>query len=269
MHDDSATPTADTSTHQDPAAGKVGETGSEKAGKQEAADRLDRQAGEPDPTGPIGEEANLSRAPKWQPRYPGSGRLSGKVALVTGGDSGIGRAIAALFAREGAEVAIVYLHHEEDAEATLDIIRAEGSDGLALQVDVADRDACHRCVDDVVARFGRLDILVCNAGVNVKKKALDVTAAEFDFSGVAAQAIAFDPPIAGVRRVRLEQPHEPGLACLRVRRRFGVGACDRQTPRCGLATNFVTGKFSRLAGRRVERERERWSGDDRNRKPRS
>ncbi|WP_102108365.1 glucose 1-dehydrogenase [Oceaniglobus roseus] len=111
-----------------------------------------------------GREHAMSPAPDYAPRYPGAGRLSGKVALITGGDSGIGRATAVLFAREGARVAIVYLEEGEDAEETLQKIRAEGAEGIAIAGDVGRRDFCGDAVAQVVETFGRLDVLVNNAG---------------------------------------------------------------------------------------------------------
>jgi NAD(P)-dependent dehydrogenase (short-subunit alcohol dehydrogenase family) len=111
-----------------------------------------------------GSEAALDPKPQYEPRYPGSGRLRDKVAIVTGGDSGIGRAVAALFAREGADVAILYLCEHEDAEETKRIVEREGRKCLAIAGDVGDRNFCFRAVDQVVAEFGRLDILVNNAG---------------------------------------------------------------------------------------------------------
>ncbi|MBF9034310.1 SDR family oxidoreductase [Rhodobacterales bacterium HKCCE2091] len=101
--------------------------------------------------------------PEYMPRYPGSGRLKGKVALITGGDSGIGRATAVLYAREGARVAIFYKDEEADAQETLRAIRDEGSDGIAIRGDVGDRATCFDAVAETVSRFGRLDILVNNA----------------------------------------------------------------------------------------------------------
>ena len=111
-----------------------------------------------------GHESALEPKPEWQPRYPGSGRLEGKVAIVTGGDSGIGRAVAALFAREGADVAIVYLTEGDDAAETKRIIEAEGRRARAIPADVGSRKMAERIVADVVGAFGRLDILVNNAG---------------------------------------------------------------------------------------------------------
>ncbi|EPR08401.1 short-chain dehydrogenase [Sphingobium indicum IP26] len=111
-----------------------------------------------------GHESRLEPKPEWEPRYPGSGRLAGKVAIVTGADSGIGRAVAALYAREGADIAIFYLCEHDDAEKTADIVRAEGRRALTIAGDLGDRDFCHRAVARVVEEFGRIDILVNNAG---------------------------------------------------------------------------------------------------------
>nr|WP_294168067.1 SDR family oxidoreductase [uncultured Sphingomonas sp.] len=102
--------------------------------------------------------------PEWEPRYPGSGRLQGKVAIVTGADSGIGRAVAALYAREGADVAILYLCEHDDAQETKRIVEAEGRRAIAIPGDLGDKDFCERAVTQVVDTFGKLDILVNNAG---------------------------------------------------------------------------------------------------------
>jgi NAD(P)-dependent dehydrogenase (short-subunit alcohol dehydrogenase family) len=111
-----------------------------------------------------GLEAELDPSPEWAPRYPGSGRLEGKVALITGADSGIGRAVAALFAREGADIAFVYLCEDEDAEKTVAIIEAEGREALAIGGDLGSKTFCEEVVQQVIERFGRLDVLVNNAG---------------------------------------------------------------------------------------------------------
>ena len=108
------------------------------------------------------DEHRMTPAPDHEPRHPGSGRLKGKVALVTGGDSGIGRAVAALFAREGANVAIAYLEEHEDAGLTRQIVEDEGAEALLLPGDLADKAHATRVVEDTVSRFGRLDVLVNN-----------------------------------------------------------------------------------------------------------
>ena len=83
-----------------------------------------------------GHESALDPKPEWQPRYPGSGRLKDKVAVITGADSGIGRAVAALYAREGADVAIVYLCEHDDAAKTAEIVQGEGRRALTIAGDV-------------------------------------------------------------------------------------------------------------------------------------
>jgi NAD(P)-dependent dehydrogenase (short-subunit alcohol dehydrogenase family) len=111
-----------------------------------------------------GHESQLEPKPDWKPRFPGSGRLKDKVALVTGGDSGIGRAVCALFAREGADVAIVYLCEHDDAEFTKDIVEKEGRKAIAIPGDIGDKSFCERAVAQTVQQLGRLDVLVNNAG---------------------------------------------------------------------------------------------------------
>ena len=108
-------------------------------------------------------EREMSPAPDWRPRHPGVGKLKGKVALVTGGDSGIGRAVAALFAREGAKVAIAYLDENEDAKDTLRIIEEEGSEGLAVPGDLGVKENAVDAVRKTVERFGGINILVNNS----------------------------------------------------------------------------------------------------------
>jgi NAD(P)-dependent dehydrogenase (short-subunit alcohol dehydrogenase family) len=111
-----------------------------------------------------GREADLKLAPMCDaPHYRGSGKLAGKVALITGGDSGIGRAVAILFAREGADVAIAYLDEHEDAEDTKRMVEAEGRRCITMPGDVAKAKFCQAAVKRTVNELGRLDILVNNA----------------------------------------------------------------------------------------------------------
>ncbi|MFN3657746.1 MAG: SDR family oxidoreductase [Pseudolabrys sp.] len=110
-----------------------------------------------------GREQAMRPAPDYTPKFPGVGKLKGKVALITGGDSGIGRAVAVAMAREGARIAIAYLEEHKDANATRDAVKAEGSDALLLIGDVGDEAFCEAAVEATVKQFGRLDILVNNA----------------------------------------------------------------------------------------------------------
>lgn len=120
-----------------------------------------------------GIEEDMQRQPEYMPRFPGSGRLKGKVAIITGGDSGIGRATSILFAREGAKVAILYLDEHEDAKKTLSLVEAEGSEGLLIPGDVGDKSFCMDAVGQVVDRWGRLDVLVNNAAEQHAQEALE------------------------------------------------------------------------------------------------
>lgn len=123
-----------------------------------------------------GNEHDLDRKPEWQPRYPGSGRLKGKTAIITGADSGIGRATAVLFAREGANVAIFYLCEHEDAEATKKACENEGARAIAIAGDLGVKKFCDEAVQRVVDEFGGLDILVNNAGEqHPDKEIIDIT----------------------------------------------------------------------------------------------
>jgi NAD(P)-dependent dehydrogenase (short-subunit alcohol dehydrogenase family) len=117
-----------------------------------------------------GRETEMNPRPDYEPRYPGSGRLNGKVALITGGDSGIGRAAAVLFAREGADLAILYLNEGEDAQETKRLIEREGRSCLTIAGDVGDPDFCRSAVDQAIQRFGKLDVLVNNAAEQHPKK---------------------------------------------------------------------------------------------------
>jgi NAD(P)-dependent dehydrogenase (short-subunit alcohol dehydrogenase family) len=130
-----------------------------------------------------GLEVRMKPRPQYKsPVFRGSGKLSGKVALITGGDSGIGRAVAVLYAREGADVAIMFLPEEDvDAQETRRAIEAEGRRALLLPGDVTDPEYCQECIDSVVSELGALDILVNNAAYQENKGSIDeITLEQFD-----------------------------------------------------------------------------------------
>jgi NAD(P)-dependent dehydrogenase (short-subunit alcohol dehydrogenase family) len=128
-----------------------------------------------------GRETAMHPQPVYEPRFPGSGRLTDKVAIITGGDSGIGRAVAVLFAREGANVAILYLNEGEDAQETKRLVEQEGRACLAIAGDVGDPQFCRSAVDQVIGRFGRIHVLVNNAGEQHPQKAIgEITPEQLD-----------------------------------------------------------------------------------------
>jgi NAD(P)-dependent dehydrogenase (short-subunit alcohol dehydrogenase family) len=124
-----------------------------------------------------GLETEMTPAPRFsQPERKGSGRLKDKIAIITGGDSGIGRSVAVLFAREGAKLGIVYLDEDEDAQKTQELVEAEGSQCLLFKGDVGEERFCQSVVDKVVEEFGGLNILVNNAAEqHVRESLTDIS----------------------------------------------------------------------------------------------
>ncbi|WP_373292002.1 SDR family oxidoreductase [Deinococcus ruber] len=124
-----------------------------------------------------GHESEMTPEPVYlKPDYRAAGKLRGKVAEVSGGDSGIGRAVAVHFAHEGAKVAIIYLNETEDATATAKLIADAGSEALLLPGDVGDPEFCRQAVAQTVEKFGQLDVLVNNAAEqHPQKKLEDIT----------------------------------------------------------------------------------------------
>jgi NAD(P)-dependent dehydrogenase (short-subunit alcohol dehydrogenase family) len=128
----------------------------------------------PQTQSPPGDESKMHPRPKFERReYRGSGKLAGKVALITGADSGIGRATAVLFAREGADVVVNYLSEDKDAAETARAVEAEGRACLLVRGDVGDRKFCEHLVARAVDKFGGLDILVNNAAEQHPQKSLE------------------------------------------------------------------------------------------------
>jgi len=112
-----------------------------------------------------GIEAEMTPAPIYDDsNYKGSGKLEGKVAIITGGDSGIGRAVAVAYAKEGANVAIVYLNEDEDAAKTVSLVENYGGRAIKIATDLSDDENCQNVVDEVVKEFGHINIVVNNAG---------------------------------------------------------------------------------------------------------
>lgn len=132
---------------------------------------------------PPGLEAELEPRPLYMaPTYRGSGKLQDKCALITGGDSGIGRSVAVLFAREGADIVIVYLPEEKiDAEETIAAVEAEGRQAIGIAGDVTDPKFCAKAVKKTVASLGRIDILVNNAAFQKHQESIeDVTIEQWE-----------------------------------------------------------------------------------------
>ncbi|MGI4812690.1 MAG: glucose 1-dehydrogenase [Janthinobacterium lividum] len=129
-----------------------------------------------------GESAPMDPAPDHgEHSYKGAGRLAGKIALITGADSGIGRAVAIAYAREGADIALAYLNEEVDAKETAKWVEAAGRDVLLLAGDITDRAHCRELVSKTVERFGRIDVLVNNAAYQMSYDTLeDISDDEWD-----------------------------------------------------------------------------------------
>src|SRR5688572_27488546 len=173
---------------------KGARNGSSRNGKARGAGSISmtrRQATYPKPPlpkqhqEPPGLESEMRPHPKYQaPAYRAAGKLEGKVALITGGDSGIGRAVAVIFAREGADVAIVYLPEEQsDAEETASAIEAEGRRALLLPGDVTIREFCEEAVAETVKELGALDILVNNAAFQKNQDSIaDITEEHWEYT---------------------------------------------------------------------------------------
>jgi NAD(P)-dependent dehydrogenase (short-subunit alcohol dehydrogenase family) len=158
------------------------------------------------PPGTIG--AMRERPDHGEDTYRGSGRLTGKRALITGGDSGIGRAVAIAYAREGADVAIAYLNEDEDARETAALVEKAGRKAVLLPGDLSDRDHCRSVIEDSVRELGGLDVLVNNAAFQMSHETVEeITDAEWQHT--------FDTNITAMfRLVQAALPHLGGGASI-------------------------------------------------------
>ena len=130
-----------------------------------------------------GIEAEMDPKPIYDNDEPGQRRLDGKVAVITGGDSGIGRAVAIAFAKEGAEVVIAYLNEHEDAKQTAEDIRKYGKEPLLLARDISQEENCRKIIDETIERFKKIDILVNNAAVQyVQHNIEDISAEQLEYT---------------------------------------------------------------------------------------
>ena len=120
-----------------------------------------------------GEESNLRPEPKHEPKGKGSDKLKGKVALITGADSGIGKATAILFAREGADIAFVYLSEDKDADDTKKAIEKEGQKCLVIKTDISKESNCKEAIDKTLTTFNQIDILINNVGMHWEKNTIE------------------------------------------------------------------------------------------------
>ena len=129
-----------------------------------------------------GIEAEMTPKPKSDdPGYKGSGKLEGKVALITGADSGIGRAVAIAFAKEGADVAIAYLNEHDDAKETKQLVEAQNRRAVAIAGDIGNESFCQQLVEQAVQEFGKLDILINNAAEQHPQESIeDITAEQLE-----------------------------------------------------------------------------------------
>lgn len=120
-----------------------------------------------------GKESELKPIPKHEPKGRGSDKLKDKVALITGGDSGIGRATAVLFAREGADIAIVYLSEDDDADETKKEVEKEGRRCLLIKTDISKEGNCKKAVDKTLEEYNKIDVLINNAGVHWENEEIE------------------------------------------------------------------------------------------------
>jgi NAD(P)-dependent dehydrogenase (short-subunit alcohol dehydrogenase family) len=161
--------------------------------------------------------------------YRGSGKLTGKATIITGGDSGIGRAVAIAFAREGADVLISYLNEDEDAESTAALIRDAGRRAVLVRGDLSDPQHCRDIVRRAVDEFGRIDVLVSNAAYQMSHDTLDeITDEEWDYTFAVNVGAMF-------RLVKAALPHMPSGSSI-----IGSSSVNSDMPSPALAPYAAT-----------------------------
>jgi NAD(P)-dependent dehydrogenase (short-subunit alcohol dehydrogenase family) len=172
-----------------------------------------------------GQEAEMQVKPDYgEDSYRGSGKLNGKVALITGGDSGIGRAVALAFASEGADVMIAYLNEEADAQQTVRIVEAAGRRALAVAGDISAEPHCQQLVQRAMQEFGKLDILVNNAAFQRTHQSIqEVPSEEFEYTFrtnifamfyLCKAALPHMQPGSAIINVASIQAYQPSLSLL-------------------------------------------------------
>jgi NAD(P)-dependent dehydrogenase (short-subunit alcohol dehydrogenase family) len=183
-----------------------------------------QQQDQPGRTGPMNPKPDHG-----EESYRGSGRLAGKAAVITGGDSGIGRAVAIAFAREGADVLIAYLDEEDDAAETARWVEQAGRKAVLVPGDLADPEHCRSVIDAAVSAFGRIDVLVSNAAQQQEHESLEeISDAEWDRT-IAVNLSAF------FRLVKAALPHmKPGSSII------GTSSVNSDSPSPGLLPYDVT-----------------------------
>jgi NAD(P)-dependent dehydrogenase (short-subunit alcohol dehydrogenase family) len=174
---------------------------------------------------PPGLEAEMQIKPDYgEDSYRGSGKLEGKAAIITGGDSGIGRAVALAFAREGADVLISYLNEEPDAQETVRIVESAGRRAIAVGGDISDETHCQHLVQRAVQEFGKLDILVNNAAFQRTHESIqEVSSQEFEYTFrtnifamfyLCKAALPHMPPGSAIINVASIQAYQPSQSLL-------------------------------------------------------
>ncbi|MET0345449.1 MAG: SDR family NAD(P)-dependent oxidoreductase, partial [Casimicrobiaceae bacterium] len=199
---------------------------------------------------PPGLESRIRPKPRFEANeYKAAGKLAGKVALITGGDSGIGRAVSVLYAREGADVAIVYLPEEEgDAEETKRAVEVEGRRCLTIPGDVTIAAFCDHAVDETVSRLGAIDILVSNAAHQQRSETLeDVSDADFDETFKTNVYAYFRLARAALRHMK------PGAAIIATSSVTGLRG-QKELPDYSATKGAINAFTKSLAGALIERK---------------